>query len=696
MAMHCLSRFKKYKSIMASVIVFIVIDISVLVFSFYISYQISHDTTEINLAGRQRTLSQRITKGLLEFERAYHKTRPYDAIIHDIETSMQAFDRTLIAFDVGGDVVIDDRIFTVTPIDDPAGRQALEDAKPMWRIYKNYTADVLNEFKGRESIDEGLVTIFFRESIVKDVVVYTTKNNLALLNVMNDLTRSVEAVAAEKTQKLRRAQAIAIAVAIINFFIILLFSLRRLQKSDDELCFANAEMDVMLDTITEGIFLLDSNLAISNHYSKEMEVIFNEDSLSEKSLLLVLKNVADNFNEKGVENFLLALFDSSKKIQVLNTLNPLQELLVHVGGDSKYLRFSYARIENEGNIDRVLVRVTDVSEGVLQEVALREERDRQFKHLRLISALMNSNADLLPLFFKKGFSCLNAVKSQLQQCQHNKCIDLGDALLLLARFRQEAELMALDTLVELIADFSAKLDKFSKNTSFSENACDSLFVTLKELLAYTESMSEFSNDVLSVNRVSSQEDSTTNAGQVEGWLHLNDFASDVALQSHKTVEVVTSGLNDDELSKEMIRLLNSIVLQVLYHSITVSVELPETRHYQRKSKVALLDVRLAKRSNGGYCLSIKNDGAGIDDEYLKDVAAIDERMTPANAKKACCYVLLHSCNPKTDKPVSYDGDLLFGDELVALMRQSHIRFDIKSVENEGSVFEFVFPSVLKN
>ena len=692
--MHCLSRFKKYKSIMASVIIFIVIDISVLIFSFYISYQISHNTTEINLAGRQRTLSQRITKNLLEFERAYHKTRPYDYIIHDIETSMQIFDRTLMAFDKGGDVVIDDRVFTVAPIDDPAGRRALEEAKPMWRIYKNYTADVLNEFKGRESIDEGLVTIFFRESIVKDVVIYTMNNNLSLLNVMNELTRSVEAVAEEKTQKLRRAQAIAIVVAIINFFIILFFSLRRLKKSDDELCFANAEMDVMLDTITEGIFLLDSNLMISNHYSKEMEFIFNDKFLKGKSLLQVLSKVTDSFNEKGVENFLFALFDKNKKMHVLNTLNPLQEFLVRVDDQSKYLRFAYARIENDEGIDRILVRVTDVSEGVLQEVALREERDRQFKHLRLISALMNSNADMLPLFFEKGFSCFEKIKYQLLQCQKNKCAGLDNTILRLTRYRQEAELMALDTLVELITDFSIKLSQFSHAPTYSEKNCAELLVALKELLTYTESMSEFSNDVLSVNRLSSQENKDCGVGQVDGWLHLNDFASDVALQSYKTVEVVTSGLNDYVLSKSMIRLLNAIILQVFYHSITLSVELPEKRHYLRKPKVALLDVRLAKRSNGGYYLTIKNDGAGVDHEHLRDVAAIDAGMTSANVKKECCHVLLHSCNPKTDKPVSYSGDLLFGDELVALVRQSNIRFDIKSVSNEGSVFEFIFPSTL--
>jgi two-component system chemotaxis sensor kinase CheA len=687
------SRFKKYKAIMASVIVFIVLDISVLVFSFYISYQISQSTAEINLAGRQRTLSQRITKNLLEFERAYHKTRPYDAIINDIEISMQAFDRTLMAFDQGGDVVVDDRLLYINPVSDAAGRQALEQAKPMWRIYKNYTADVLKEFKGRESIDEDLVTIFFRESIVKDVVIYTMNNNIALLDVMNDLTRSVERVAAEKTTSLRRAQALAIVVAIINFFVILFFSLRNLKKSDDELCFANAEMDVMLDTITEGVFLLDNQLMISEHYSKEMEVIFNDSDLSGQSLLLILQRASNNFNQEGVEKFLYALFDKNKKIHVLNTLNPLQDFLVCIDGDDKYLRFSYARIESDYEIERVLVRVADVSDEVMQEVEMKEDRERQFKHLRLLSALMNSNADLLPLFFQKGFSCFEAINVQLQHCQKNKVTDVGHVAELMNCFCREAELLALDVLVERVNNFLHKLSIFEERANYSEKSCADLLLQLKALVTYTESMCEFSGDILSVSKLSSGSEHHLMVGQVDSWLHLNEFASDIALQAHKKVEVITSGLNDCLLSKDMIRLLNSIVIQVFYHSITFSIELPEKRHYLRKEKMGLLDVRLAKRGNGGYYLTIKNDGAGVDVEHLNDVASIDSGVASTkHMKKEWCRVLLHSFRPNAGMSPSYVGELLFGDALVSLVEKSSIRFDVKSVQNEGGVFEFLLPS----
>jgi hypothetical protein len=479
-----LDKFKKYKSIMISVAIFILLDISVLGFSFYITYQISQDAVEINLAGRQRTLSQRITKNLLEFERAYHKSRPYDAIVRDIEESMHLFDNTLSAFDVGGDVVIDDRVITVLPMNDVAGRRAIETAKPMWLIYKNYTADVLNEFRGRESIGEDLVTIFFRESIVKDVVIYTTHNNIALLDVMNELTEAVEYVAEKKTKKLRNFQAAAIMLAIINFFFILFFSLRRLSKGDEELDFARAEMSVMLDSITEGVFLLDPSLKISSHYSKEMEFIFKNKELKGKSLVFVLNDVCDNFNYEGVSNFLYALFDKTKNINVLSTLNPLQEILVNVKDEEKYLRFSYARIEGGSGVERVLVRVVDVSENVLQEAALHDERNRQFKHLRLVAALMNSNADVLPLFFKDALSCLGQIRQQLSDSKASNIDGLSKVEILLGNFYREAELMGLEALVELVRDFQIQLSQYVQEAKFSDKNHARLLKSLNGLVAY--------------------------------------------------------------------------------------------------------------------------------------------------------------------------------------------------------------------
>ncbi len=54
----------KYREIVLAVAFFLVFDMAVLVLNFYISFQLSSDAVSINLSGRQRMLSQRMTKVL--------------------------------------------------------------------------------------------------------------------------------------------------------------------------------------------------------------------------------------------------------------------------------------------------------------------------------------------------------------------------------------------------------------------------------------------------------------------------------------------------------------------------------------------------------------------------------------------------------------------------------------------------------
>lgn len=96
--------FGKYREIIFAVALFLLLDMSVLVLNFYISYEISEDALSINLAGRQRMLSQRITKSLLTAQANINQDQSIADALAELKSTTTLFDLTLAAFERGGRV----------------------------------------------------------------------------------------------------------------------------------------------------------------------------------------------------------------------------------------------------------------------------------------------------------------------------------------------------------------------------------------------------------------------------------------------------------------------------------------------------------------------------------------------------------------------------------------------------------------
>ena len=95
---------KNSPSLFAGVLLFVVLDLSILGINFWIAHQISKDAIAINLAGRQRMLSQRITKSLLAMDME-KSIKSHAESVEEFRDSAKMFDQTLLAFENGGPAV---------------------------------------------------------------------------------------------------------------------------------------------------------------------------------------------------------------------------------------------------------------------------------------------------------------------------------------------------------------------------------------------------------------------------------------------------------------------------------------------------------------------------------------------------------------------------------------------------------------
>lgn len=214
----------KYRPILIPVFFFLLFDIGVLIPNFFFSTSLKKDAISINLAGRQRMLSQRITKALLQLKNAHDNGYNTEKYQTDLFVSSQLFDETLNAFEKGG-YVKDAKGETVylKPAETDRGKKIIQKSIRVWKPYENNIKNILASKKN------------IPHKQLKTTVGYGNEISFKLLGLMNDLTNEQEEIAEKKAGYLQTIQLIGMALALGNFVFILFHTLKRLQKADKEI-----------------------------------------------------------------------------------------------------------------------------------------------------------------------------------------------------------------------------------------------------------------------------------------------------------------------------------------------------------------------------------------------------------------------------------------------------------------------------
>ena len=243
MKAHARSYLGKYREIIWAVALFLVLDLSVLILNFYISYQISEDALSINLAGRQRMLSQRITKSLLIAQANINQDMPIDGALTELKNTTKLFDETLTAFEQGGMAQGgDQKTVYLTAITSPEGKEILNKARNIWEPYLDRVNSLIKDSSSSNAL-----------YLIDGAVRFALANNLKLLDLMNQLTTTLEQGANAKADILRKIQTVGILLAMLNFVFILFKFIRRLRENDRKIEIAQNETGEILATDRKSV-----------------------------------------------------------------------------------------------------------------------------------------------------------------------------------------------------------------------------------------------------------------------------------------------------------------------------------------------------------------------------------------------------------------------------------------------------------
>lgn len=622
--------FGKYKGIIISVALFLLLDASVLLLNFYVSFEIADDAVGVNLAGRQRMLSQRMAKTLFVLDASRGDPAGFKTAFDELQLSKGLFDETLNGFIHGGLVRgAGKEAVSLEPVTNNVGKDSLQNTLVLWQPYKTAIEQFTSDVQNNLSYESSLIA----------AVAMARAHNLVILGSMNDLTVSLEQVAASKATRLRVIQTIGISLAILNFLFILFHFVRQLRDSDKVIEKARRETTEILETVNEGLFLIDKDLILGEQHSARLIDILGPQEFAGKSFQTLLENIVSKKDAETARGFIELLFDKKVKEKLIGDLNPLSLVEVNItqsngGFLTKHLQFSFARAYQKDEdvvqaISHVLVTVMDITERVKLERALTESRQHNESQLEMITSLLHTHPALLKEFIANSFNCFNRINNILRQpsktvqAVREKSTSIFREI---HNFKGEAASLKLDFFESAAHKMEDTLTLLRDKQDLTGNDYLGLTVQLESLISYTQQVEHLTEKLGQFAVVSSSGQSHTAHKNItgnyrdDGWSHLDDLVQKIALRNGKLVKFVASGLSEIDLNSQHQQKIKEICIQLLRNAVVHGIESPRDRELSEKPLVGRIDLRIAKISDTEIEITVMDDGKGLDYDAIRTKA----------------------------------------------------------------------------
>ena len=266
---------------------FLLLDLAVLATTYWLSYQIAENAITINLAGRQRMLSQRMVKALLNLDRAIDHQHRAEALT-ELRLTFTLFDSTLHSLHRGGVTIGGDGLpVKIAAIRGGPAQALINEAEQIWNPYRDQVQALLRdpEFMNQEKIDAA-------------TTLANTKN-LALLELMNSLTTALEESAITKTSRIRMLQIVTFSLAVFSLIQIILMMRRQLRKTSKH----KETLNHIIHKINAGILVYDSD-GIVHAANQSAGMLFGYDAadmigMSESRFLFLQENILYGRRQDG-------------------------------------------------------------------------------------------------------------------------------------------------------------------------------------------------------------------------------------------------------------------------------------------------------------------------------------------------------------------------------------------------------------
>lgn len=654
----------RYRGLIISIVVFLLLVASFLAFTIYSTEQLARYEALLNVADKVSIDEQVVVKHLFDLQNSQGEdinSPHYRTVSQGLKESSADISQNLDAI-LNAGVAID---FSganeqMPHINDSQTLALAGESKAEWEQLKPKIDDFL-AVSGDITKDSSTELAVAVEQAKTSSVVMTES--------FQNLNQHIRGIVFDLTKRIEIAQFLAIAVMVTYLVFFIFIALRRLRIADAEAIEARRETEEIMETVNTGLFLLDKDLNIGNQYSRALQNIIGTDRIAGEKFDSILRGRISDKDLETTRQFIGQLYNPRVKTKLVNDLNPLNKVNLHSESDdgvsNRYLDFRFSRVYEGKDIARILVNVQDVSDAVLLEQRLEKERAQNDMQVEMLTTILNVSPALINDFINNTKAHIDKMNNILKNPGSSQ-FELEGKLKSLYRemhsLKGEASALKLHSFTKIATDAEDKLQALQNQNQLSGNDFLPLAVHLDDLLSLSQTIEALgeritaSSGVNTIATKSSQDtannitnnttvQTTTNnlkeqevngvqavsmdvdfdenhsikkpSSAIESYY--KNFADDIAKRQGKQIEMHIEGfdaIDGMDMSNDTQSAIKEIAVQLIRNAIVHGIETPEQRKSSFKAATGMLNMTLAEQDDM-IVLSVEDDGHGIDYDKIR-------------------------------------------------------------------------------
>jgi len=396
------------------------------------------------------------------------------------------------------------------------------------------------------------------------------------------------------------------------------------------------EIAVMKDSMKIGLFFIDKDFVIQDHYSRYLEEMLSDTKLFGKYLTDVIADSVNKSELEAIKDYFNMILERTYDQEMLDEINPLNELhyVNKQTGDRKVFQFAFATVERGRGEIFILVTVYDITTRVELQQRLAEEEARRQEEMQSVFELIQVEPDV----FNDFMADMEHEFEEIDKILKNDSLSTHDALVKIYQsvhaIKSNAVILGLNVFGTKVHNLESKIKRLREmqgDVPFGEmlNLTMDIEKISKEKEGFRDILGKLQNYAGSGGKSATGEKQNIKV-LVES---LTKTTSRVAEDLDKKIKFISSDIDPEAIDKGPRRVMKEILMQLIRNSALHGIETPEDRKAKGKNEMGIIKLSIKMtEDHKNIQIKLTDDGKGLDYKKISERALAKKIIKPEDAK----------------------------------------------------------------